>query len=432
MSDQIYTPGVGGSPFGNAQANPQASPYQQTSGYGVQTTILLDKAVKSVLFDAAPKKYDAMAIIMDKPMKTVKGDEWEYLEYTFGRNAIELAANVAAVPAIPGAAVSTTLTLTAASLENVGTNSIIVFPGTNDHAIVRSVNTAANQITVETPTSGGIPAVNIATTTPFMPVMSSISADGRTDLTNYQRTKTITRYNFIQQFQRAVRWGRWELQKYKNLGRTDYLAVEVQQRIKEMRYDLFATTFNGQKGEYRLATGELAKATDGIYNIMLNAGSAQLSATVATLQSVFEQGLLSTDFKAEGQVRFVVGAQKPLYYLSKSWKETGMRYAPNDAIANLNLKEYMVGSMRVVPIEAELLRETSLFPASFGNRLFILDMETITPVVMEGIPAMESGATLAIGPDGSREGFKDWFIMAQLGIEMHNPLSSFIIDVTGI
>jgi hypothetical protein len=431
MAETIYTPGIGGQPFGNANANPQASPYAQTSGYAPSTTILLDKAVSPILFNATARAFDILTILFSKPFKSYKSDEFEYLEYTFARTPIELAANVTAVAAVPGVAVQQTLTLTAASMESLDVNSIIVFPSTNDHVIVRQI-LPANQVLVETPTSGGIPAVNIATQTPIMPVMSSISADGRSNLTNYQRLKTITRYNFIQQFQRAVRWGRWELAKYKNLARTDYLQVDVSERMDQIRYDLFATFFNGVKGEYRLAAGELAKATDGIFPMMVNAGSANSTATTATLKPIFEALCLQTDFKAAGAPRFAVGAQKVLYELSKSYKEPGIRYAPNDAVANLNLMEYKIGEMRIVPIRCELLRETSLFPADFGNRLFVLDMETIHPCVMEGIPALESGATLEIGPNGTREGFKDWYIMAQLGVEMNNPLSSFWIDLIGI
>lgn len=431
MSQVIYTPGVGQQPFGNANANPQASNYAQTSGYAPTTTILLDKAVSPILFNAAARAFDVLTLLFSKPFKTYKNDEFEYLEYTFARNPIELAANVTAVAAVPGVASQQTLTLTAASMESIDVNSIIVFPSTNDHVNVRQI-LPGNQILVETPTSGGIPAVNIASQTPIMPVMSSLSADGRSNLTNYGRTKIITRYNFIQQFQRAVRWGRWELAKYKNLGRTDYLQVEMKERMDQIRYDLFATFFNGVKGEYRLAAGELAKATDGIFPMMVNAGSANSTATTSTLPAVFESLLLQTDFKASGGVRFAVGTQKVLLALSKAYKDQGTRYQPESMTVNLNLTEYKIGEMRIVPIRCELLRETSLFPADFGNRLFVLDMETIHPVTMEGIPALEVGATLDIGPNGTREGFKDWYIMAQLGVEMNNPLSSFWIDLIGI
>jgi hypothetical protein len=101
-------------------------------------------------------------------------------------------------------------------------------------------------------------------------------------------------------------------------------------------------------------------------------------------------------------------------------------------VANLNLMEYKIGEMRFVPVRFELLRETSLFPADFANRLLVLDMETIHPVIMSGIPALETGSTLSLQENGTREGFKDWYIMAQLGVEMNNPLSSFWIDILGI
>jgi hypothetical protein len=433
-SAQIYTPGVGQFPYGLAQANPQASPYAQQSGFGVDTTILLDKYVKAILFDATPKKYAVLSLLFDKPIRTIPSDEWEYLEYSFVRAPIELAANVTAVPNIPGSQVSQTLTLTAPSMENIGVNSIIVFPGTNDQANVTAINASLNQITVTTPTSGGIPAYNISTSTPILPVQSSISGDGRTDLSNFQRQKFITRYNFVQQFQRAVRWGRWELQKYQNLARTDYLNVDVSQRMKNVQYDLFATFINGRKGEYRLAGPDnvIVKATDGVFPMMVAAGSAHANATTGTLKATFEALAFQTDFKGEGQPRFIVGAQKPLYELWKAYKETAVRYTPNDMVANLNLDEITIGGMKFVPIYTELLRETSILPPEFANRLLVLDLETIGVVSMAGIPSMETGSTLMIGKDGTREGFKDWFIMAQAGFEMHNPLSSFWIDVQGI
>jgi hypothetical protein len=49
---------------------------------------------------------------------------------------------------------------------------------------------------------------------------------------------------------------------------------------------------------------------------------------------------------------------------------------------------------------------------------------------MKGIEAMNiGGSTLDKGSNGTREGFKDWYVEAQLSLQMNNPLSSFWIDV---
>src|SRR5687768_16243178 len=190
----FYTPGVGGQPFGNQNANPQASNYQATSGYGVTSTILIDKAVAPLLFNNTARAFDVMTILFSKPYKTYNSDEFEYLEYTTTRSPVELAANVAAAGPVVGAATSATLTLTPQSMRNIGLNSVLTFQ-TNEQVIIRSINTAANQVTVETHTSGSIPTVTIATQNPMLSVSFSVSADGRDNLTNYQRQDTITRYN---------------------------------------------------------------------------------------------------------------------------------------------------------------------------------------------------------------------------------------------
>lgn len=428
----IITPGVGQYPTGLSQANPQGSPYAQNTG--AETTILLEKEVKSILFDATPKKYAIMSILFDKPIRTIMSDEWEYLEYSFVRSPIELTANVTGLGPVPGSTVSQTLTLTPASMDAIGVNSIIAFPGTNDQVIVTAKNPTLNQITVTSSLGGAIPTYNIATSTPVLPVQSSISGDGRTDFSNYQRQRYITRHNYVQQFQRAVRWGRWELQKYQNAGRTNYLEVDVQQRAKNMQYDLFATFINGKKGEYNLGgTDNVAvKATDGVFTMMQNAGSAHATCITATLKATFESLAYQTDFKGEGEPRFLVAPQKPLTKLWQAYKETATRYAPNDMIASLNLQEITFGGMKFVPIYTELLREISILPPEFANRIMCLDMSTISVVAMAGIPTMETGSTLMIGPNGTREGFKDWYIQAQAGYEMNNPLSSFWIDIQGI
>jgi len=119
-----------------------------------------------------------------------------------------------------------------------------------------------------------------------------------------------------------------------------------------------------------------------------------------------------------------------LYELSKVFKEPGIRYTPNDEIANLNLMEYRIGTMRFVPVNCELFREASCFPADWKRKLLIIDQETITPIKMKGLEAMNiGGSTLDKGANGTREGFKDWYVEAQLSLQMNNPLSSFWIDV---
>lgn len=424
MSNRNYTPGLGNLPFGNTNTNAQSSEYATISGYSPVESILIAKAIKRAIFDAAPAQYNALKLLYAKPFEDVNNDEFEYLENTFGRSALVSNAIVAAVAAVPGVPASQTLTFTAASMTHLTPDLIIIYPD-NTKAVIRTI-ASATTVTVESQTSGGLPAVAVGD---VFAIQSTIMADAMDYFSNYERLETVTRYNFVQFFLRAARWGRIELQKYENSGTTDYLVVDKEQKLKQLRVDLFNSFFNGNRGEFRISSGYIAKSMGGIYPTMVAAGSMSSNPTVAGLKAAFETLAFATNYKQEGATRFIYGCDEILYELSKVWKEPGVRYTPSDEIANLNLTEYKLGTMKFVPVNCELFRESSCFPADWKRKLLIIDQETITPKKMKGIPALEMGTTLDKGSNGTREGFKDWWVQAQLSLEMNNPLSSFWIDV---
>ncbi len=424
MSNTNYTPGLGNLPFGNTNTNAQSSQYAGISGYSPVESILIAKAIKEAIFDAAPAQYNALKLLYAKPLEDVGSDEFEYLESTFGRSALVSNAIVAAVASSPGVPAAQTLTLTAASMTHLTPDLVIIYPD-NTKAVIRTV-ASATTITVESQTSAGLPATAVGD---IFAIQSTIMADAMTYFSNYERMETITRYNFVQFFVRAARWGRIELQKYENQGTTDYLVIDKEQKLKQLRVDLFNSFFNGNRGEFRISGGYVAKAMGGVYPTMVAAGSMNSNPTVAGLKAAFETLAFATNYKTEGAVRFIYGCEEILYELSKVWKEAGLRYAPNDSIANLNLTEYKLGTMRFVPVNCELFRESSCFPADWKRKLLIIDQETITPIKMKGIPALEMGTTLDQGATGTREGFKDWYVKGQLSLRMNNPLSSFYLDV---
>ncbi len=126
---------------------------------------------------------------------------------------------------------------------------------------------------------------------------------------------------------------------------------------------------------------------------------------------------------------FIYGTDEILYEFSKIYKQPGLRYAPNDEIANLNLDMIKIGTMKFVLVPCELFKETSCFPAEWNRRILVLDQETIRPIKMKGLPQFEMGMTLDRGANGTREMFKDWYVWAQLSIRFHNPLASFWMDI---
>lgn len=424
MSATNYTPGIGNLPFGNLNTNPQASQYAQISGYTPAEQILIAKAVKKAIFDAAPEQYNALKLLFAKPFEEVNNDEFEYLENTFGRQAIEAGANVAAQAAVAGVPQTQTIPLTAASMSGVSPDLIIIYID-NSKAVIRSVG-PGNQIVVESQTSDGLSAI---TAGDIFSIQSTIVSDGMDYFSNYERMDTITRYNFVQFFLRAARWGKIELQKHENSGTTNFLVVDKENKLKQLRIDMFNSYWNGQRGEFRISNGYIAKAMGGVFPTMVAAGSMSSNPTLAGLRASFEALAFATNYKKEGATRFIYGTEEILYELSKIFKDPGLRYAPNDEIANLNLKQYEIGTMKFVPVNCELFRERSCFPPDWKRRLIVLDQETITPIKMKGLPQFEMGETLDKGSNGTREGFKDWWAGGQLSQQFNNPIASFYIDV---
>lgn len=423
MSNFAYTPGNGNAPFGNLPANPEGSRYAVESGYTTAETILLEKAVAEAIFDSTPEQYKALRIIFEKTAMEKNLDEFEYLEKTFGRNSLESTAVVAAVAAVPGAQVTQVIAMTATSITYITPDLVIVYPdGTK--GIIQVI--AGLNVTVASQTSAGLPAVAIGD---IFSIQSTIYADGMTSFSNYERMQTITRYNYIQLFLRAARWGRIERQKHINAGRTNYLQLDQEEKMEQLRVDLFTSFFNGTRGEFLLAGGLPAKAMGGIYPTMQAAGSMSANPTLAGLRAAFETLAFQTNYLKEGGTRFIYATDEMLYELSKIFKDPGLRYEPNDNIAKLNLKEYQMGTMKFIPVPCELFKDQACFPASWQRKLLILDQETISPVKMRGIPMLEMGATLDKGPNGTREGFKDWYVQGNLSLQFNNPLGSFTIDV---
>lgn len=422
---QGYAPGGAGDEFGNLNANPQSSNYQDISATanGTLETILLMKAIKKVIFDAAPEQYNALKLLYEKPFIEVGSDEFEYLEHTFGRDAIT--ATGSAVAASSGAYVQATLTLAANDTDKLTIDEVLVYPN-GTKAVIKSINEGAGTIVVESQVGIGLPAI----TAESMSIQSTIAADGMSSFSNYERIETVTRYNFIQFFLRAERWAEVELQKYINQGTTNYLDIQKQHKLKQLRIDLFNTFFNGTRGEFRLAGSQIAKSTGGIFPTMVAAGSANSNPTLAGLQTAFEQLAFATNYKKEGQVRIMYGTDQILNEFSKIYKQPGLRYSPNDDIAKLGLNQIELGTMKFVLVPCELFRETSCFPSEWQRKVLVLDQETISPVKMRGLDAMRMGQTISRKDNpGSREAFTDWWVWAQMGVQFHNPLASFYLDI---
>ena len=424
MSNFNYEPGVQNAPFGLPNANPQSSNYAAESAFNAQETNLLRKDIKEALWDTAPAQYNAMKLLFSMSPVQKNSDEFEYLEYTFGRNPLTTTTSPAAVPASPGNIVTQTVDVDNASLEKLSKGVTVLYPN-NEEGVIQNV--VGNTVTIGSLANVGLPAI---TAGDLLSVRGTIIGDGMDSFLQYQRTETITRYNYIQRFQRARRWDNWELKKFQNTGTTNFLEVDKKEVVDQLRIDMFNSFINGHRGEYVIDTvGTKAKSMDGIFPSMERAGSANATATMSTLQSTFQTLAFRTNYKAEGATRYIIGSDESIFAFSQIYKESLTRYAPNDTIANLNLSQIKLGSQNWVLMNCELFREQSCFPAVWAKRLLFLDLETIRPVMMKGTPQMNMGQTLSKKNQGTREDFTDFWAEAQLSLEMNNPLSSFWIDL---
>jgi hypothetical protein len=421
-----YTPAIGGAPFGNLNTNPQSSFYKTISGFSPVESNLIAKAISKTIFDSSPAQYKALRLIFEMQPESVMNDEFEYLERSFGRSALQCdptSAGAAATAPVAGTIVTQVIPMTAQSVQFVSPDATIIYPD-NTQAVVQSI--VGNNVTVNSHTSDGLSAVSPGDS---FAIMAYNTYDGTNRLTDYERLNTITRYNFIQQFLRARRWGRMELVKYQNSGTTDYLVEDKKSKIEQFRTDLFCTFFNGERGEIQLYDGGVGKTMGGIYPSMIAAGSMSANPTIAGLPSAFETLALKTNFKAEGETRYIYGTQEILHELSKVYKSAGTRYTPNDMEVRLGITGMEFGGMRFGFVPCELFREPSCFPAIWARRLLVLDQQTIKPVQMQGMPFMNIGSTLDRGDNGTREMFKDFFVEGNCSLKFNNPLASFIIDV---
>ena len=425
-NQQLYVPGSQNSPFGLKNTNAQGSNYGPGAlpGGGIESN-LIQKAIKEAIFDAAPKQFDALKLAFAQAPIEKGSDEFEYLETNFGRNALVVNTGAALVAGAANTQVTQSITLDTGSIQYASIDLLVSYPDGSE-GVIQDLNTTTGVITVGSRTGVGLSAVNAGET---LAIRSSIEGDGMDSFSVYQRTETITRYNYVQFFMRAKRWAKVELQKYINQGTTNYLDVDKKQKMKQLRVDLFASYFNGHRGEYQIANGIIATSMGGIYPTMVEAGSLSANPTLAGLQDAFEKLGFATNFKAEGGTRFVYASDEMLYEFSKIYKQPGLRYEPNNETANLKLKRIELGTQNWVLVPCELFRENSVFPDSWKRKMLFLDVETIRPVKMKGLPTYEMGATLDRKNNGTRENFQDWYCGAQFSLEFNNPLGCFYIDV---
>jgi hypothetical protein len=378
---------------------------------------LVQKLTNRAIFDAAPQQFMDLKLMNMIPAETVNSDEFFFQEMGYQREPLQVTA-VSATVSYP-----TTQTINVASVDNISTNTIISYPNGQKGSVV-AVDTSLLTVTVSPYNGDTLPAVAIGD---VLANVSTVDHDGSEGFAQYFRASTIERVNYVQLFNKAIRYSEVELHKLKNMGTTaNFLEMERNAMFNQHRIDISNALWTGQKGEVSTANGTPAKTTGGVYTSMVEAGSPNAVATASTLVDAFEDMVLSSEFGDYGQARMAYMTPRMHRMLSLAYKEELTRYAPNDEIALLNLKEINLGSSRIVLVPYKRFEDAASFPGSFANRIAILDMKNIKRVQLWG---ERSGDTLKL-EDGVPKRYGDVWVDCNMGVKFNNPLACAYLDVT--
>lgn len=401
--------------FSNQNYNSVGSEYANL--YGHDISLLVQKLTNRAIFDAAPQQFMDLKLMNMIPAETVNSDEFFFQEMGYQREPLQVTA-VSATVSYP-----TTQTINVASVDNISTNTIISYPNGQKGSVV-AVDTSLLTVTVSPYNGDTLPAVAIGD---VLANVSTVDHDGSEGFAQYFRASTIERVNYVQLFNKAIRYSEVELHKLKNMGTTaNFLEMERNAMFNQHRIDISNALWTGQKGEVSTANGTPAKTTGGVYTSMVEAGSPNAVATASTLVDAFEDMVLSSEFGDYGQARMAYMTPRMHRMLSLAYKDELTRYAPNDEISLLNLKEINLGSSRIVLVPYKRFEDAASFPGSFANRIAILDMKNIKRVQLWG---ERSGDTLKL-EDGVPKRYGDVWVDCNMGVKFNNPLACAYLDVT--
>jgi hypothetical protein len=400
--------------FTNQNYNSVGSEYAAL--YGHDISLLVQKLTNRAIFDAAPQQFMDLKLLNMVAAEQVNSDEFFYQEMGYQREPLVATASSAAV------SWPTTQTISVTSTDNISTNTIISYPNGQKGSVI-SVDTSLLTVTVSPYNGDTLPAV---AADDILANVSSVDHDGSDGFAQYFRASTIERVNYVQLFNKAIRYSEVELHKLKTMGTTsNFLEMERNAMFNQHRIDLSNAFWTGQKGEIITADGTPAKTTGGVFSAMVEAGAPNAVATTATLVDAFEDIVLSSEYGDYGQARMAYMTPRMHRALSLAYKEELTRYAPNDEIALLNLKEINLGSSRIVLVPFKRFEDKASFPGSFENRIVLLDMKNIKRTQLWG---ERSGDTLKL-EDGVPKRYGDVWVDCNMGVKFHNPLACAYLDV---
>lgn len=410
--------------FSNANVNAPGSQY--AANYGFQSNTLTFDTVRKLIFDTTPQEYPELYLLNLGGMKPLDDDQTLYYEKQIFRQGVitpVLTANI-----LTGTAQVVPVTNTSA----VSKDTIIYHPTTEQNVIVRDVDTSAGTITIGSYTNETLPQLNSGTSYAFGNG-ATITADGASTIVQSQRLDNLVRrYNYVQLFNRSTSFGVVEMGKYKKLGTTNYVEMNLETLIQEYKYDLANTFWMGKAGNVTLSNGTPAKSMGGIAQTMYAAGSFQVSATPANLLDAVRQACLNTLYSKKGNTKYLLIHPKWIDAIQTQYKQPLVRFAPMDG-KNLDLELAMIdfGHTKVVLVGMQRFEARSgSFPPSWEKKGFLLDYTSLNPRYCSFFPEhMDTIASRVNGNKSTLNLFDITYMQGSLTLEYDNPMGGAIINV---
>jgi len=398
--------------YTNVNLNDLSSTYASTFTH--DTTNLVSRVVHDMIYDGTRQQFYDMAILDMVTPELVSSDEFFFAEKTYGRSAA-----VVTDTCVTGA----TQVVKCTDTSMVGLDYVVCYPD-NTKGIVYSI-TEDVEFNVRGISGATVPQV---VATDLLQMLAPTEADAASDIRNFFRMSTTERYNYVQLYVKAMKFGKVEKLKYERAGTfKNFLSMNREEFFNQCRIDRSNIYWNGTRGEATLTGGEKAKLAGGIYPTMIAAGCPVVSATTSTVGTALESAAISTNHMAYGGTRFAYMTPELHLVVSKYYKDLLTRYTPDSKVADLMLTQVRLGDSNIVLVPMSRFKDTASFPTHFQGKILLLDQKSIIPVYL--FPE-EFKSTLNRS-NGSLNNFDIDHLSMSFSQKYINPLGGAIIDVAG-
>lgn len=402
--------------------------------YGHPTTIHLKRDIAFDIIQNFPAQFTALRLFYSK------APEYHSAEYTWTiqdwpRPILEVSVGAA------GATYPTTMsiTLTAGGASYVVANDQVFFPD-DTAGLVKTVNTATNVITIQPLINATIPALSAGDK---LNPGGQIYPDGVNWIGKFDRMVTRSFTNYVTEFIRAARWTDRTASEYQRNNQTNFFVRDAEMKRMLVEQDAYQQFWNGTKGAFAivppadaaLTTGTYeAKSSWGINKFLVANGAKHATSTPATLIADFKNLCMTTNYKAVNDPRYLFASEKVIDAFNVVMKDP-IKYTPADKKYDVGLDMYQISpTIKIIPVICPLHEARSnMFPTSWENKYFCLDVNTITPVCeYDNEPFMHGNTGNQHISQGGYNRFIDYWVKANVSMKMTTTDGNFYGDIIGI